>query len=90
MFLKSTKSKVGLNALANTVSVLNGKISLHWLMLSPYSFKIKFKTVLLKFLNHNVNGTIKFTANSSKFGVSKLWPFRSKTKCTSYSKMGKN
>ena len=48
MTLKSNIGKVGLNALANKLSVLNGKIPLNWLRLNLDSFKIKFKTALLK------------------------------------------
>ena len=48
MTLKSNKGKVGLNALANRLSVLNGKIPLNWLRLNLDLFKIKFKTALLK------------------------------------------
>ena len=47
MTLKSNKSKVGLNAMANRLSILNGKIPLEWLRLSRNSFKIKCKAIFL-------------------------------------------
>ena len=45
---KTNIYKVGLNALANRLSILNGKIPLEWLNLSYQTYKIKCKTLFLK------------------------------------------
>ena len=45
---KTNTYKVGLNALANRLTTLNGKIHLVWLNLSFQSYKIKCKNLLLK------------------------------------------
>ena len=45
--LKGEKKRVGLNALANRMNVLNGKIPLSWLNLEMGTFKIKCKKALL-------------------------------------------
>ena len=45
---KTNTYKVGLNALANRLTSLNGKIPLEWLNLSYQSYKIKCKNLLLK------------------------------------------
>ena len=44
---KTNISKIGLNALANRLSILNDKISLSLLNLGMDSFKIKMKSLLL-------------------------------------------
>ena len=44
---KGNKSRVGLNALANRLHVLNDKIPLVWLNLSIDTYKIKCKALLL-------------------------------------------
>ena len=45
--LKGNRLRVGLNALANRLYVLNGKIPLSWLNLSIDSFKVKCKNAIL-------------------------------------------
>ena len=45
--LKTNKHKVGLNALANRLHILNGVIPLHILNLSFETFKIKCKSIFL-------------------------------------------
>ena len=45
---KTNTNKVGLNALANRLYILNGKIPLDWLNLSVNSFKTKCKIEILK------------------------------------------
>ena len=44
----SNKNKVGLNALANRLNILNGIIPLKWLNISFHSFKIKCKARILR------------------------------------------
>ena len=45
--LKSNSLRVGLNALANRIACLNGKIKLIWLNLSYPSYKIKCKQIFI-------------------------------------------
>ena len=45
--LKSNSLRVGLNALANRLASINGKIELGWLNLSYESFKVKCKKLFL-------------------------------------------
>ena len=47
MIMRSNKLKVGLNALANRLNNINGKIKLTWLNLSYESFKIKCKQIFI-------------------------------------------
>ena len=47
MALKSNKSKVGINPMANRLSILNSKIPLEWLRFNHDSFKIKCKAIFL-------------------------------------------
>ena len=44
---KSNKKKVGLNAMANRLYILNGRIPLEWLNLSIVSYKLKCKKEFL-------------------------------------------
>ena len=44
---KSNKKKVGLNAMANRLYILNGKIPLDWLNLTIDSYKVKCKNEFL-------------------------------------------
>ena len=44
--LKGNNTKVGLNALANRLHVLNGRIPLAWLNLSVNTYKVKCKALL--------------------------------------------
>ena len=48
MAFKSNTKKVGLNLLANRLSILSGKITLSWLNESVTSFKLKCKRCVLK------------------------------------------
>ena len=45
--LKSNSLRVGLNALANRLANINGKIKLTWLNLSYVSFKLKCKELFI-------------------------------------------
>ena len=45
--LRSNSLKVGLNALANRLATINGKIELNWLNLSYESFKVKCKKLFI-------------------------------------------
>ena len=45
---KTNKLKIGNNALANRLAILNNKISLDWLNLGINSFKVKCKELFLK------------------------------------------
>ena len=47
MILKTNKTKVGLNTIANRLSILNGLIPLSWLGDSLNEFKIKIKKLFL-------------------------------------------
>ena len=44
---KGNNTKVGLNALANRLHIINNKIPLSWLNLSVDTFKVKCKSLLL-------------------------------------------
>ena len=46
--VKANRKRVGLNALANRLSILNDRIPLDWLNLSYESYKIKCKNEFLK------------------------------------------
>ena len=45
--IKDNKQKIGLNALANRLTILNGKIPLEWLNMNIESYKIKCKKEFL-------------------------------------------
>ena len=47
MLLKTNRTKVGLNLMANRFSILNGKIPFLWLNESKTSFKLKCKKTIL-------------------------------------------
>ena len=51
MSLRANKRKVGLNALANRVFILNNKIPLAWFSMSIDTYKIHCKKVLLNLFN---------------------------------------
>ena len=46
--VKANRKRVGLNALANRLSILNDRIPLDWLNLSYESYKVKCKNEFLK------------------------------------------
>ena len=46
--LRSNYLRIGLNALANRLANINGKIKLSWLNLSCVSFKIKCKRLFIQ------------------------------------------
>ena len=49
MVLKSNSTKVGINVLANRLTILSGKIPFNWLNESLMSFKMKCKRLFLTY-----------------------------------------
>ena len=86
---KTNKNKVGLNALANRLYILNGRIPLDWLNLSINSFKTKCRIEILKVWSSTIHKNIApYLPSNPKFclhtGYSKPQPYRGLTSCLSY------
>ena len=85
---KTNTNKVGLNALANRLYILNGKIPLGWLNLSVNSFKTKCKIEILKLWSQLTMSFLCSYHQIQSFclhtGYSKPRPFRGLTSCLSY------